>query len=959
MTSLRFVGDLPLWIGLVLSFVVAVCSWLYYSREGFGLPRRLKFFLPCLRALAFFLGVMILTGPVLQHRTTIGELGRVKIYLDRSGSMTMQDRHMSIARKLLIAEELGWLESGKIDRSGLDVADALADARTQLSSLWVNDETNADLLDDTNSNSETEGTDAPDPVTTPVGPTADEIESARTAFLTVCDKNSTSLSEDARQQFTADVVEPLKQLQVTEDTTTAIAAIQEIATACEATEIALTKSFDNAIEQVTASGDQSIQTALTMFDDTPRWRRAELGLNESAAKVLQSLREKHEVDVFVLSGDDAQRQTVNEPVESSAGEILPTAEGNETGPSAAVDFATITNLSSGITATQQAAPIAVQDATTDELELSTPPANSAIVLITDGQHNKGPSPIQTARILGSQGVPFYCFSIGATEEAQDLAVLDLDYPDLVFQKDRVRGAMTVRDRMKAGQPFVAEIRNGDEVLWQEQLLTMDIPERRIEFDFAIDDLVEKLNEQLSSDVKLHTLPLNLQASIAPLANESETSNNDMEMRLAAITEGHRLLILDGRSRWETRYLRNAFERDEQWSVNTIIAGASTDIPELPRGDQDGQFPPDRDALFEYDMIVFGEIAPELFEPHEFDWLREFVEVKGGGIVFIDGQRRKLQNLSEQSLATLLPIEWLPDEIATKPNSLQLTESGSRAAALKLKPDVETNKEFWTQLPPPHNLIAVKALPGAEVLVETTVGEQQRPVMVTRNYGAGKVLYLSTDETWRWRYKAADEWHQRVWNQLAKYVMPRPFAVSDEFVSVDTGAVSYDFGDAVDVRVRLMGLDGRPATNATADALLWKDDRLVSTITLNPDPDVPGIYRGKTGGLVQGDYQVSVRASGYSESALKARGQFVVQAPDSGEMSTTSANESLLQQMADASSGRFLREEEMGKLPDLLSPLSNGRVVESTTLLWQSYWWFAAIVILLTIEWILRKRAGLL
>ena len=77
------------------------------------------------------------------------------------------------------------------------------------------------------------------------------------------------------------------------------------------------------------------------------------------------------------------------------------------------------------------------------------------------------------------------------------------------------------------------------------------------------------------------------------------------------------------------------------------------------------------------------------------------------------------------------------------------------------------------------------------------------------------------------------------------------------------------------------------------------------------------------------------------------------------MTQTAANEQLLKQMAVASGGVFLREEDIGRLPELLSPLSSGRVVESETLIWQSYWWFAMIVMLLTVEWVLRKRAGLL
>ena len=51
MTTLRFVGDLPLWLGLLLAAVVAIMAWRYYRRESFELPHRLRWFLPLLRSL--------------------------------------------------------------------------------------------------------------------------------------------------------------------------------------------------------------------------------------------------------------------------------------------------------------------------------------------------------------------------------------------------------------------------------------------------------------------------------------------------------------------------------------------------------------------------------------------------------------------------------------------------------------------------------------------------------------------------------------------------------------------------------------------------------------------------------------------------------------------------------------------------------------------------------------------
>lgn len=341
------------------------------------------------------------------------------------------------------------------------------------------------------------------------------------------------------------------------------------------------------------------------------------------------------------------------------------------------------------------------------------------------------------------------------------------------------------------------------------------------------------------------------------------------------------------------------------------------------------------------------------------WLREFVEVRGGGMVFIDGHRGLLKQLDENSLGSLLPISWRAEQFESKPVSFQLSEKGAQENALKLSIDDEANRRLWSELPPPHSMLAVDALPGAEVLLEVNVAGVQQPAMVTHSYGAGRVLYLAFDETWRWRYKVADVWHQRIWNQLAKYVMPRPFAVSDEYLSLDTGSVSYESGETVPVRVRLLGLDGKPLNNATADAMLWKDGRIVSTIHLTSDADVPGMYHGLSGEVTEGSYEVSVRASGFSDAVLKARTQFDVLSPESGEMVETAANETLLEQMAAASGGMSLREEELYKLPELLNPLSSGRVVESDTQIGQSYWWFTAIILLLTLEWILRKRTGLL
>ena len=237
--------------------------------------------------------------------------------------------------------------------------------------------------------------------------------------------------------------------------------------------------------------------------------------------------------------------------------------------------------------------------------------------------------------------------------------------------------------------------------------------------------------------------------------------------------------------------------------------------------------------------------------------------------------------------------------------------------------------------------------------------QKLPSIISRSFGGGRVVYFAFDETWRWRYRAADEYHQRFWNQVARWVMPRPYAVSDDYLSLDSGATRYASGASVPIRARLRGSDGELVSDATVDALLWLDGEIVSTINLTPDSSMPGTYRAETAALGPGDYEVTIRASGFNESAFQAKTGFVVAEPSNKEMERIACDEGLLAGMAAAGGGKYLREEDIDKIVELLEPLSAGRVIESDTLLWQSWPWFLGVVGLLSVEWLLRKRNGLL
>ena len=137
-----------------------------------------------------------------------------------------------------------------------------------------------------------------------------------------------------------------------------------------------------------------------------------------------------------------------------------------------------------------------------------------------------------------------------------------------------------------------------------------------------------------------------------------------------------------------------------------------------------------------------------------------------------------------------------------------------------------------------------------------------------------------------------------------------------------------------------------------------DNQVVATVPLSVDDPARGTYRGQTPPLQSGNYDIRVRASGFDSNALQASAPIWVGTPDTVELNRVSLSAETLQQIAESGGGRYFHESSGDDILEILKPLSSGSIIESDILIWQSFYWFWAIVTLLAAEWWLRKRAGL-
>ncbi len=711
--------------------------------------------------------------------------------------------------------------------------------------------------------------------------------------------------------------------------------------------------------------EQSLSSSDAMVDNGPTRmvRAVKLILGSGLEKGwLDSVKATHRVKLYLVGGD------ASEPIYDSLSPDPPPKsididqsklDRSTTDLSSPIGNRVLAAIDSSVKSTGGDA-AAIENPKSDQSNAGKPGTGAEVVVIlSDGQHNAGRSPEELAKQMGDLAVPVFTIAFGQRVEPIDLAILDIDAPPLVASTGRAAGTLSIKDLGNVGDKYRVRITSGSEIIWENVLTTENQVSRRVPFDFSVAALVakQKTNDNTALDRSRVVIPL--QVTVETVTGEHDLANNTMEYRLSASTRTRKMLIVDSRSRWETRYIRNVFERDPTWNVETIILWP--DRSSLAALDEvQPEFPNDQKELSAFDIIVWGDVDRQALTGDQLLLVRDFV-ARGGGLVLIDGDRNHLSELTGSVLEDLIPIRSLSQRIE-QPMKLTLTAVGAERAAMVLLPGSvtpEENERTWNELQAPTSIKDVEVLPGAEVWLESRVdgATKTAPVLVSRLFGGGQVVYMATDQTWRWRYRVADLYHARFWNQLVEAIMQPPFDVRDQYIALSTGPAQYRAGERATIRAQLRDASSSPVTDAVVDVVLKVDGVQREVVPLRLVDEARGIYQGESSPMDSGNFEATVRSSGYTSSSAVVS-TFLVSPPPNRENFRLSQNSELLSAMAAASGGIYVDEADAKKVWDAIQPLSDGKIETTKLAMAQSFIWFFLLIGILAMEWWLRKKVGL-
>lgn len=610
---------------------------------------------------------------------------------------------------------------------------------------------------------------------------------------------------------------------------------------------------------------------------------------------------------------------------------------------------------------------AVSEALTEKL-------TSAIVVLTDGQHNAATDLEDALAEAKLRNVPVYFIGLGDPNRPQNLSVSNLYADPQVWNNDPFQ-IQAVLSAEGVGEETVkvelvellgeAGTDDGEERVLEAKDVVLPADGGRVKLDF--------------SHVPREPGAKRLTVRVDALEDESNPDDNTpaAPARVQVLDDNARVLMVSGGPNWEYRALTRLLMREKMIDLSCWLQ--SLDPGRKQQGNtQINALPANREELFEYDVVILLDPDPLAFDQEYIELLKSFVREHSGGLLYMPGPvhaGRFLTSSQTSGLIEVLPV-LLGDVGSMEVNSLLSTNNRewplSIVAANTDQPimrffnDAQQTLMQWKQLPGTFwSFPALAPKPAARVLIEHSDptlrrNEVARPLLVTGHFGTGRTTYLGFDGTWRWRTKGLDaEFFQRFWIQTTRYLVEGRSLAGKRRGVIETPKFRYQIGDRVRMTARLKQPNFDPLEAEEVKGKLTLPDGRDSELVFRAVPGQPGVFEGIFPAATQGAHRAVVELAGEGAEVIEIEANFAVTLPLK-EIQQSWLDRDQLITLARSTGGAYFDPsqalEMAAALPDRVQKFAN----QSTPLpVWDNRLALILLVLLLTLEWAFRKRFKLI
>lgn len=562
----------------------------------------------------------------------------------------------------------------------------------------------------------------------------------------------------------------------------------------------------------------------------------------------------------------------------------------------------------------------------------------AAVIFSDGAFNNGRNPVYTAEELG---IPVFTVGIGDTTEPKDIVVKSLIVNEIAYINNPIPINVNIKAAGYKNSVLKISLLDNETVINSSTIL--------IDSDNYEGTAYFTYNPKEAGNRKITI-------RTAPLDGEITLLNNSISEFVKVLKNKRIISIFGGAPSPDISFIKQYLSTLSGIEVREYLQSSGSTFFTQPT---------ENDIASTELFMLVG--FPNQSTP---DVILEKIsrELSNGKPVFfmssLNTDFAKLRKLEEN-----LPFNTASSRAAEFNITPEFTQKSVTSPIFRVDGS-EKDIEKWQNLPPIFRTETfVRVKPESEVLAMFKVNNVvlNEPFLMSRNINSKKSVAIIGYGLYRWKllgYAAEQaKGSKESFDSFSKLLenTVRWLSVSDlnKRINISTSKKFYSKGENVEFVGQVYDASYLPVDNAsiTLNITSKSEKRTVSMYSLGN-----GRYSAVLEGLAAGDYSYIANVKRQNLNLGSESGRFTI--GETGlEFRSLKMEQTILKAIADGSGGKFYNVENVDNIQDDILKLPTFKekplTKRSDLALWNYPWLMAISLFLFSIEWLIRKRSGLL
>ncbi|MGZ3874202.1 MAG: hypothetical protein ACXVJD_14865 [Mucilaginibacter sp.] len=534
----------------------------------------------------------------------------------------------------------------------------------------------------------------------------------------------------------------------------------------------------------------------------------------------------------------------------------------------------------------------------------------AVVLATDGLYNQGSDPQYEARNFKNS---IYTIALGDTIPKRDLLIGNVNYNRTAFLGNDFEVEVLAQAYQSRGENIRLTVTQDGRLVSAQNIAVTS------------NSFQKQLTLKLNADKKgLRRFNI----SIAPVKNEISSQNNTETIYVDVLDAKQKVLLLYEAPHPDISVIRQSIAGNKNYEVKIIPLG---DIGAIKQAD--------------YNLVILYQVSAAASPI-----IRDLAKSKIPVWYMVGAQTDISSFNNQQSAVRIGAARQETQEVFAQPAAEFTAFTLSDSSRKKIAGFPPLLAPYGSYNTPPQGGILLKQRIGN---VNTTF-----PLLVFVDEGGQRTAVLGGEGLWRWQlaeFSAYGNHHavEELFSQGVQYLTAN---ANRQRFTVYPARQVFDEGENVLINAELyndaLELINTPDVKIELKSAAGKDYSFLFSRAGKS-------YQLDAGTLPVGEYSYTASAKNGAKQ-FTATGQLTVR-PLNLESRQSAADQQLLNTIAKQSGGEMLQPAQIGRLADLIRKNDNIKTVVYENKRYSDIidikWVFALIVVLLSLEWFLRKREG--